>query len=447
MDKLFSHKTKSIVIVTLLLFVSTLSFGQTTPLTYADFKTTVSTHNYKLKISEATIEIATADVIQSNSLFLPDISISYTGITTTNPMMAFGSKLNQEILTQNDFNPAILNDPAPIDHFSTRIEIQQPLINLDGLYNRKAAKATVQAYQLQATRTKEQLDLQTYKAYMLLQLAYKTTEVLEVSLKTAQENNLLATRSFKQGLLQRSDVLAVKVRLTEVKNRLQLAQSNIHNLSDGISLLMGKVSNTVYLPIDKLAAVENNDLYNSSFSENRSDLQALKKTNEAYSYLYKAAKMSFLPRLNAFGNYELHDGNFLGTTAKGYLIGAQLSWNVFNGNKRLGKIKKSKATHDKSLLNYEQYKTESKMALQKAIRNLKDAKNQLKLTQLAMKQSKEALRIRVNRYKQGLEKTTDLLFSETQYSQKQLEYYQTVFQYNYAQASLLFLSNTNYNPK
>ncbi|PCI33303.1 MAG: transporter [Flavobacteriaceae bacterium] len=440
MDKPLYHKNTSLFFSFLLLFVSILSFGQSTPLTYDDFKIAVTSNNYTLKISEIDIEVANADVIQSNALFLPNITLSTTGITTTNPMMAFGAKLNQEILTQNDFNPTILNDPARIDHFTTKIEVQQPLVNIDGLYKRKAAKATVQAYQLQASRTKEQLELQTYKAYMQLQLAYKTIEVFEKSLKTAQENTLLATNSYKQGLLQKSDVLAVEVRLGAVKNSLLLAKSNIHHISENISLLMGKVSNTVYLPIDKLTPIENNDLYTSSFQENRSDIQALKKTNEAYLHSYKANKMSYLPRLNAFGSYELHDGNFLGTNAKGYLVGAQLSWNVFNGNKRLGKIKKSKAALDKSLLQYEHYKAQSKVALKQSIRNLKDAENQLHLTKLAMKQAEEALRIRLNRYKQGLEKTTDLLFSETQYAQKQLEYYQTIFNFNYSQATIHFLS-------
>ena len=29
--------------------------------------------------------------------------------------------------------------------------------------------------------------------------------------------------------------------------------------------------------------------------------------------------MNFLPRLNAFGSYEMYDRNFLGTYAKGYI--------------------------------------------------------------------------------------------------------------------------------
>ena len=88
----------------------------------------------------------------------------------------------------------------------------------------------------------------------------------------------------------------------------------------------------------------------------------------------------------------------------------------------------------------EEYKSESQLELNKAKRMFLDAKNNLKLTELALQQSEEALRIRTNRFKEGLEKTTELLMAETLYSQKQLEYFNTVFQHNYALAYLEFLT-------
>ena len=64
----------------------------------------------------------------------------------------------------------------------------------------------------------------------------------------------------------------------------------------------------------------------------------------------------------------------------------------------------------------------------------------MKLSKLAFEQSQEAYRIRSNRFTQGLEKTTDLLQSETLQSQKELEYLQAVFEYNFAQEYLQFLT-------
>ena len=100
----------------------------------------------------------------------------------------------------------------------------------------------------------------------------------------------------------------------------------------------------------------------------------------------------------------------------------------------------SRAEFEKSKLEYNQYVSKSKLELNKAKRMLIDAENKLNLSKLALDQSEESLRIRTDRFKEGLEKTSDLLMAETQYAQKQLEYYQTIFEYNYALAYVNFLT-------
>lgn len=429
-------------ILTLMLLLMTLvvKAQKTVPISKADILNRVSKENLSIKISEQEFVQARADYRQTNAVFLPNITASHTGIATTNPLMAFGSKLNQEILTQNDFNPNLLNNPSQIENYATKIEIQQPLINVDGIYQRKAARSKMEAMSLQTQRTTDYLMFEVDKAYMQLQLAYKGVEVLELALKTANENKKIADNSFKQGYLQRADVLSVEVRLTEIKNQLQTAKSNIENASNYLSFLMNTNSDVILQPIDSLT-VSNVNLYaNKSITENRSDIKAMHLALDAYESMNKADKMAFLPRLNAFGSYELYDDQIFQGDANGYLFGAQLSWNIFEGSKRFGKAQKSKAEFDKSKLEYDQYVSQSNLELHKAKRMLTDTENKLNLTQLALKQSKESLRIRTNRFKEGLEKTSDLLMAETQYAQKQLEYYQTIFEYNYAQAYLNFLT-------
>jgi len=424
----------------LLLITVVVKAQETVPISKADVLNRVSKENLSIKISEQEFVQARANYRQTNAVFLPNITASHTGIATTNPLMAFGSKLNQEILTQNDFNPNLLNNPSQIENYATKIEIQQPLINVDGIYQRKAARSKMEAMSLQTQRTTDYLMFEVDKAYMQLQLAYKGVDVLDLALKTANENKKIADNSFKQGYLQRADVLSVEVRLTEIKNQLQTAKSNIENASNYLSFLMNTNTDVILQPIDSLT-VSNVNLYaNKSITENRSDIKAMHLALDAYEAMNKADKMAFLPRLNAFGSYELYDDQIFQGDANGYLFGAQLSWNIFEGSKRFGKAQKSKAEFDKSKLEYEQYVSQSSLELHKAKRMLTDTENKLNLTQLALKQSKESLRIRTNRFKEGLEKTSDLLMAETQYAQKQLEYYQTIFEYNYAQAYLNFLT-------
>ena len=400
----------------------------------------VQENSATIKISKQDYNLAKADYRQTNAILLPNISISHTGIVTTNPLMAFGSKLNQEILTANDFDPSLLNNPKQIKNFATKIEIQQPIINVDGFFQRKAAKTKMEAVELQTVRTKDYLAFEVEKAYMQLQLAYKAVEVLEKALRAANSNKRLAENSFKQGYLQKADVLAVEVRVTEVQNQLQNAKSNVQNASNYLSFLMNDNDPVILQPSDSLTVSTLGSKNNGNISSERADIKAMQIASTARKNMHKADKMSFLPSINAFGSYELYDDNLFQTSANGYLIGAQLNWNVFEGSKRFGKIQKSKAEYERSKLQYDQYLSQSNLEFNKAKRMLIDAENKLKLTKLALQQSEESLRIRTNRFKQGLEKTSDLLMVETQYSQKQLEYYQTIFEYNYAQAYLNFLT-------
>ncbi len=430
---------KNTIQILALLSIFILNAQKNILITKGEIMNRVMEQNKSLKISEKDIMAAEGDFRQTNAVLFPNISLSQTGIATNNPLMAFGIKLNQQIVTQADFNPDFLNNPNQIQDYATRIEIQQPLLNFDGFYQRKAAKAKLTASEYQSGRTRDYLILEVEKSYMQLQLAYKTVEVLEKTKEAAMENKRLAENSFKQGYLQRSDVLAVEVRVTEIDNQLQYAKSNIQNASNYLSVIMNDSTYQLMTPADSLKILATQFSLNS-VSENRKDILAMESAKEAYYQIYRSDKMSFLPKLNAFGSYELHDDQVFQGSANSYLFGAELRWDVLNGTKRFGKAHKSKAEFEKANLELEQYKSKSQLELNKARRMLKDTKNNLELTTLALNQSKEALRIRSNRFAQGLEKTTDLLLAETQYAQKQLEYYFTIFQHNSAVAYMEFLT-------
>lgn len=424
------------------LLLSFFTYGQDTlTISKKDIWLKASENNLQIKITNQDFKSAQADYRQSNAVFLPSISASHTAISTTNPLMAFGSKLNQAILTASDFNPALLNHPDRTTNFATKIEVLQPLLNVDGIYGRQAAKAKMQAFALQTARTKEYLELEVNKAFMELQLGYKAVTVLEKASKTVDANLKLINNYYDQGLLQKTDLLSVQVRVNEIKNQLQYAQTNVQNASDYLAFLFNEdLGDKVYKPIETLENTITIESSSPLLSTNRKDIQAMDKSAEAYNKMLQSSKMNFLPRLNAFGSYELYDNRLFGTNAKGYVVGAQLSWSLFDGYKSIGKMEKAKADFQKSEIETQQYKAKSQLELNKVKRQLLDAENKVNLSKLDIEQSQEAYRIRSNRFAQGLEKTTDLLQAETQSSKKELDFLQAVFEYNYTQAYLQFLT-------
>jgi outer membrane protein TolC len=425
-----------------MLLASTASIGQTTVnISQEEVLKKINQQNLQLKIAQKDYEAARADFRQSNALFLPNVNASHTAMATSNPLMAFGSKLNQERLVATDFNPALLNNPTKINNYATRLEVQQPLVNIDGLFERQAAKSKADAYALQAERSKEYMALEGYKAYLQLQLAYKAAEVLEKANETTEANLKLVQQYYKQGLLQKPDLLAMEVRVNEISNQRQYAKSNVQNASDYLAFIMNvEIKDIRYVPSTMLSDVVNTATSGVSLSDNRKDIVAMEKATDAYLKMFRSSKMKFLPRLNAFGIYELYGTKIFNMGASGYTVGAQLSWNLFDGYKSVAKMEKAKVEYQKSIEEAAQYKAQSNLEWKRTSRQLNDAKNKVELAKLALQQAQEAYRIRQNRFEQGLEKTTELLLSETQVFQKELEHLQAIFEYNFTNQYLQFLT-------
>lgn len=403
-------------------------------------RTQARSNNTDLKLFQKKYAVAKANYEQTRAVLLPQIRVTNTSTFTNNPLMAFGFKLLQRDVSAPDFDPAVLNDPGDVENFNTRIEVQQPIINIDGWEQRKAANLQMEVSNLQQERYLEYLDLEVTKTYMQLQLAYKSIEVLEKARETAAENEKTALNNLEQGLIQNSDYLNVQVRLGEVDNQLLAARSQAENVSEYLSVLIGNGTNSYLTPESDLLPVDSASTSQIELNSDRKDIKANAIAAEAQKKMYSSSKLNFVPRANAMASYGWNDSEIFGFGANNYVVGIQLSWELFGGYKNIGKIHKEKALLEQAELEQQKYLDQSEMELNKAIRQRSESQNRMALAALAVEQSREALRVTTNRFEQGLEKTMDLLHAESQFLDKEMAYYESVFNLNYSQAYLQFLS-------
>ena len=437
----FIKELKILLFGIIIISSTSFMFGQNTiELTLEEVQNKAIQNNSDLKISQQDYAIAKANYEQTRAVILPNLNLSNTSTFTNNPLHAFGFKLLQESVTVPDFSPDLLNNPGQVENFNTRIELMQPLINVDGWNKRKAANYQLQLANLQTNRVQDRIELEVTKTYMQLQLAYKSVDVIEKAKQTALENKKIAKNKLDQGLLHNADYLNVEVRLTEIENQLQFANSNVKNISDYLAFLIGENNINTLRPTNELSMQVLNFNEEIKLNIDRNDIQAMQFGVDAQEQMLKSSKMSFVPKANAFASYEWNDEEVFGFGSNNYLFGLQLSWNIFGGYKNIGKIHQEKAQLEKANLNKESYIAQSELELNKAKRQLTDVKNNLTLSKLALDQSEEALRIKTNRFEQGLEKTSDLLYVETQYQEKELDFFQAIFNYNYTLAYLNFLT-------
>ncbi len=398
-------------------------------------------NNDNIKISELDKKVSNADYRQTDAIFLPQISVGYTALTTNNPLNAFGFLLQQESVTAMDFDPAKLNNPGASQNYSTQIEAKLPLLNMDMIYARKGAKANEEIYKYKAERTKEYIEFEARKAYTQLQMSYQARHILQKSLEDVKQIHQSVTNFYNQGLVQKSDVLNAQVQVNTIETALAKAESNIQNASDGLCLLMGLETSRDVYTTDSLS--QQVSLYQDrELSSSRSDIMSLNKAVDATNMMVKSSQMAFLPRINAFGSYGLNDSKAFKFRNDSYLVGINLSWTIFSGNQNRNKMKSTQFRRDKMQDELNLHIKQSKLELEKAKRDLNDSQIEINKQQTSVKQADEALRILANRHREGLVSTTDLLMAQAQLSQQELLLSQAIMAYNITEAYLQFLSET-----
>lgn len=396
-------------------------------------------NNTQLKIQRQEIELSNAELSGTLSGFLPKISVSHTGLYTDDPLNAFGFKLQQRVVTQTDFNPALLNDPDEMYHFNTKFSVRQPILNFDIFSARKALREKIRATEYQKEFAEEMLTVEIKKSYTNLQFLYEAKKAVQKGISAYREVLRNTQNMEKQGYAKPSDVLMVLVGLTEVQNKEIEIDNNISNLSDHLSWLMGKDFVGIYVPTEELTQ---NVLFgeHSDFPENRADILAMKSGLEAQGKMVSMNKKGLLPRLNAFGEFNYNDKDIVGFGANGFMAGLSLSWDIFNGNETFNKIRQSKITLEKGRTEMRLYVEKNQLELQKAKRDLVSDQAKIQLAKTAKEQAAEALRILENRYTQGLEKTSDLLVSQATDLEKQVNYLEAVKDYNLSAVQIKFLT-------
>ena len=100
-----------------------------------------------------------------------------------------------------------------------------------------------------------------------------------------------------------------------------------------------------------------------------------------------------MPKLNAFGSYQLNDSRMLGFGTNAYLAGVQLSWDIFKGNSTKNNIASQTLQRNKLTEQLAQQKEQSQLELNKAFRDLADAQFEIKQQTLAIDQAAESLLI------------------------------------------------------
>lgn len=380
--------------------------------------------NYQMQIARSQVSQAEGQSLESWSGFLPSVTLSENYMKSNDPVTVFSLKLKQGIFTQQDFDLARLNDPASVDNFTTMLQVQQPLLNLDAIYGKSAASLAVQAREQALNRTEQAVALQVKTAYYGLILTRESLAAIEQAVASATAHRDDARVAYEQGLINLADYLSAEVRLAELEEHRITAQHQVVNASDGLKFVLGLQDEALIVPSDSLAVsqIATGEVEVDAAVAARSDVRATEMQHRAARRNLWMKRSSWIPRLNGFGAVEWNASEAFSKDASSWAVGLQLQWQIFQGLGDFGRAKHAAAQAQEVEVQVRQVEERARMEIRKSERALQAARQRLSVAASAVEQAEISHSITNERFKQGLEKTADLLDKEVALTNTRLRF-------------------------
>ena len=360
-----------------------------------------------LQAGEAMVARTRAEAEALRALRLPTLTAG-VGISRTNePMMAFGTKLNQARISQMDFLPSALNHPDPITGAGATLTLSQPLYaggRLDAAY--RAGSAMAEAEAASQNHRRQQVALAVVQAYFGTQMAEQGVQFAEDTLRQAQETERFVQSRVGQGLLLKSEGDRTKAFRAQSEAGFVEAKQRLASAKSALVLLMGSESPPEALSTPVEVAVPELP----SQAGDRGDL-------EAAGHQAEAAREGLTAQLGLL-KPEVGLTLTAGTARKSWSeggnwtsasVGAKWTFS-FTEQKR---VKAARASVRAAELNQKWQQQQASREADEARRAVETAQARMSYAKVAVEASESVRSIRTARHREGLLPLVEVLDAET----------------------------------
>lgn len=301
----------------------------------------------------------------------------------------------------------------------------------------KQANANSEATAQSFMSNKGDVSLQVIEAYFRILEANRLIQAADEEVAQITEHRRMAQVMFEEGVVTRNDVLQADVRLASAKQkRLTVVNSRdngwllLNFLTGGDPGFRGELDESAILTGAGQPEADGADTL-----VNRHDIKAQKQVLEAREFEVKENRENYLPEIyTRVGLDYMQNDKVREQTIYSATVGLRV--NLFDGFA-------SQAAHEKAVKQRSKQQDALRMAEQRALLEIASARNdarvakeRISVTEAAITQSEENLRINKERYQERVGIASEVLDAQTLVTQTKTDYYRALYDYQTATARL-----------
>lgn len=354
--------------------------------------------NLNTQLSQAADQEARGRAIQAAAYLLPQVtgSVSQARVFKTN-LAAQGFEASSFLP-----NPVI----GPYNTFDARFTLVQKILDMNSLWNAKAASADVQAARWAEDLAAEQVASAAALAYIEDLRAIHGVQDAQANFDLAQKLSTLAHHQHDAGLGTGVDSARAETRVAQdrqrlIQARLAATQADIRlkrvigiPLADPVALAEVQSSSSP-------AAAENEGGMVAQALSDRPEIRITQEQLKAEAYGLDAAQAGYLPVVAAEADYGF-SGNEPNGSARTGSIGGRLDLPIFSGGLTHGQVKEAKGRRAAAQSQYDDARIQVEEDVRLALQTLSAEGDDVAAAQTELELAETELRLAQDRYSAGV---------------------------------------------
>jgi outer membrane protein TolC len=310
-------------------------------------------------------------------------------------------------------------EPVQEQYFS-RVGVEFPLFTgLRQINSIKAQKKIVSASEDELRQVKSEILYKAKEMYFNLYLSYQVLKLIEANIEFLERQKENAENFFKNGLIQKNDVLKIDIALTQARVKFYEQENLINNLRLALCQILNLDFQKKIIPvleIDELLKIEVEE-YNQTLE--RPEISALKNIISANEYLKKVNYGSLLPNLFFNAGYDYAKPNPKYFPVKNewkysWDVNLVMQFTLWDWLLPLNRSKQNELQIKQAEYQLTQLVKKTEIERNDLINRIQTEKKKIELTLKEFDYANENLRIVENKFKEGLATVSDLLDANRQ---------------------------------
>jgi outer membrane protein TolC len=362
--------------------------------------------NPDARVAQQRVVVAEAGLEQANAAFWPQLQFqsSYTG--SDNPMVAFGSILNQRAY-RSSLN---FNDVPAVDDLNTRGLVTVPLYTGGkNTATRHASRANTEAARQDTAAVQNTLGFEVSRSFYTVLKTRQFIRAAEAAVNSFEASLAVAQKRLDEGALLKTGVLDIQVRLAQAREDLVRARNANALAVRTLRNLLG-IEDGAFEVADTAPGASAPD--SGDFS-GRPELAAVRHREGSAEEQVRAVKGGYLPRVSAFGSLDYDYGGKYDHGGGSYTAGAILQWDLWDGKMTRAKVQEANANLESTREEERKLRLALDLEVEQARLDLQAANERLHVTGQAVAQAEESASLTRARFEQELALPKDLIDAET----------------------------------